>query len=66
MKENWQARSRSSLAVHVASVLPSLFEVFSSAAAHEFHLKHDYTKRMFASLEGKMSGAPTFTKLSAL
>lgn len=42
------------------------FEVFSSAAAHEFHLKQDYTKRMFASLEGKMSGAPTFTKLSAL
>ena len=28
------------------------FEVFSSAAAHEFHLEQDYTKRMFASLEG--------------
>jgi quinol monooxygenase YgiN len=42
------------------------FEVFSSAAAHELHLAQDYTKRMFASLEGKMSGAPTFTRLNAL
>ena len=42
------------------------FEVFSSAAAHEFHLEQDYTKRMFASLEGKVSGVPTLTKLSAL
>src|SRR6267142_4592565 len=41
-------------------------EVFSSAAAHELHLEQDYTKRMFASLEGKTSGAPTLTKLSAL
>src|SRR6266446_3578985 len=40
------------------------FEVFSSAAAHEFHLEQDYTKRMFASLEGKLSGVPTLTKLS--
>jgi quinol monooxygenase YgiN len=42
------------------------FEVFSSAAAHEFHLEQDYTKRMFASLDGKVSGVPTLTKLSAL
>ena len=42
------------------------FEVFSSAAAHEFHLAQDYTKRMFASLEGKMSEAPTLTALSTL
>ena len=32
------------------------FEVFSSAAAHEFHLEQDYTKRVFASLDGKVSG----------
>ena len=44
----------------------AFFEVFSSAAAHEFHLEQDYTKRMFASLEGKMSEAPTLTALSAL
>ena len=31
----------------------AFFEVFSSAAAHEFHLEQDYTKRVFASLEGK-------------
>jgi quinol monooxygenase YgiN len=42
------------------------FEVFSSAAVHEVHLEQDYTKRMFASLDGKMSGVPTLTKLSAL
>jgi len=42
------------------------FEVFSSAAAHEFHLEQDYTKRLFAALEGKMSGAPTLTRLNAL
>ena len=41
------------------------FEVFSSAAAHEF-LEQGYTKRVFASLEGKLSGVPTLTKLSAL
>src|SRR5258705_9847812 len=41
------------------------FEVFSSAA-HEFHLAQAYTKRVFASLEGKVTGVPTLTKLSAL
>ena len=42
------------------------FEVFSSAAAHEFRLEQDYTKRLFASLDGKLSGVPTLTRLSAL
>jgi quinol monooxygenase YgiN len=42
------------------------FEIFSSAAAHRFHLEQDYAKRMFASLDGKVSGVPTLTKLSAL
>src|SRR5882724_11601871 len=42
------------------------FEVFSSAEAHKFHLEQDHTKRMFASLDGKLSGLPTLTKLSAL
>jgi len=41
-------------------------EVSSSAAAHEFHLEQDYTKRMLASLDGKVPGLPTLTKLSAL
>jgi len=35
-------------------------------AAHEFHLEQDYTKRLLASLEGKLSGVPTMTRLSAL
>src|SRR5258705_2537906 len=34
------------------------FEVFSSAAAHGFHLEQDYTKRLFASLGGKLSAVP--------
>jgi quinol monooxygenase YgiN len=42
------------------------FEVLSSAAAHEFHLEQDYTKRVFASLGGKMSEVPIITKLNAL
>ena len=42
------------------------FEVFTSAAAHEWHLEQDHTKRLFASLQGKMAGPPTFTRLSAL
>lgn len=42
------------------------FEVFSSEAAHEFHLEQDYTKRMLASRDGKLSGVPTFTRLSPL
>ena len=41
------------------------FEVFSSVAAHEFHLEQQYTKRLFASLDGKLTGS-TVTKLSAL
>jgi quinol monooxygenase YgiN len=42
------------------------FEVFASAAAHELHLEQDYTKRMFAALEGKLAGAPIMTNLNAL
>ena len=42
------------------------FEVFSSTVAHEFHLEQDYTKRLSAALDGKLSGVPTLTKLSAL
>jgi quinol monooxygenase YgiN len=41
------------------------FEVFSSAAAHEFHLEQGYTKRLFA-LDGKLAGVPTETRLSAI
>src|SRR5438445_8609878 len=42
------------------------FEVFSSAAAHEFHLEQDYTKRMFSSLDGNVSGVQTHTIFSEL
>jgi quinol monooxygenase YgiN len=42
------------------------FEVFSSTAAHEFHLAQDYTKRAIALLKGKTSGVSTQTRLSEL
>jgi quinol monooxygenase YgiN len=34
------------------------FEIFSSSAAHKFHLEQDYMKRLFTALEGKLAGAP--------
>src|SRR6266481_1773445 len=33
---------------------------------HISHLEQDYTKRMFAALEGKLAGAPVMTNLNAL
>jgi quinol monooxygenase YgiN len=42
------------------------FEVFSSPAAHQFHLEQDHTRRLFAALEGKLAGAPIMTSLNAL
>jgi len=41
------------------------FEVFSSSAAHKFHLEQDYMKRMLTALEGKLAGAPIMTELNA-
>ena len=41
------------------------FEIFSSSAAHKFHLEQDYM-RLFTALEGKLAGAPIMTKLNAL
>ena len=42
------------------------FEVFSSPAAHRFHLEQDYTKRFFAALEGRLAEPPIMTHLNAL
>jgi quinol monooxygenase YgiN len=42
------------------------FGIFSSSAAHRFHLEQDYTKRMFAALEGKLAAVPIMTELNAL
>ena len=42
------------------------FEIFSSSAAHKFHVEQDYTKRISTALEGKLAGAPIMTKLNAL
>ena len=42
------------------------FEVFSSSAAHKFHLEQEYMKRLFKTLEGKLAEATIMTKLNAL
>jgi quinol monooxygenase YgiN len=42
------------------------FEIFSSSAAHKFHLEQDYMKRLFTALEGKLSAPTIMTKLNAL
>ena len=42
------------------------FEIFSSSAAHKFHLEQDYMKPLFKALEGKLAGASIMTKLNAL
>src|ERR1700736_608905 len=41
------------------------FEIFSSSAAHKFHLEQDYMKRLFTTLEDKLAGATIMTKLNA-
>jgi quinol monooxygenase YgiN len=42
------------------------FEIFSSSAAHKFHLEQDCLKGLFEALEGKLAGATIMTKLNAL
>jgi quinol monooxygenase YgiN len=42
------------------------FEIFSSSAAHKFHLEQDYMKRLFTALEGKLARPTIMTKLIAL
>ena len=42
------------------------FEVFRSEQEHEIHLSQDYAKRFFASLDGKLVGPATFTRLTHL
>jgi quinol monooxygenase YgiN len=42
------------------------FEVFASDDAHDHHLEQDYTKRVFAALEGKLQGPPRMTRLRDL
>jgi quinol monooxygenase YgiN len=42
------------------------FEVFSSQEAHDFHMQQEYTKRLFATLEGGLAGEPVVTNLSEL
>src|SRR3984893_11942464 len=42
------------------------FEIFSSSAAHKFHVEQDYMKRLFTALEGKLAEATVMTKLNGL
>ena len=43
----------------------AFFEVFSSAAAHEFHLELDYTKRLFAALGYNVRSTSSVTSVSS-
>jgi quinol monooxygenase YgiN len=36
------------------------FKIFSSSAAHKFHLDQDYTKRLSKALEGKLAGPRSY------
>lgn len=42
------------------------FEIFSSLEAHKWHLEQDYTKQLFATLEGKLAEEAVITSLNAL
>lgn len=42
------------------------FEVFSSEAAHKFHMDQAYTKKLFAALDGKLASPALPTRLRAL
>ena len=42
------------------------FEVFSSQDAHDLHMQQEYTKRFFATFEGRLAGEPVITNLSEL
>jgi quinol monooxygenase YgiN len=41
------------------------FEVFSSQAAHDFHMAQPYTRQLAIDLEDKLQQPPKITKLSA-
>ncbi len=41
------------------------FEVFSSAAAHKFHMEQDYTQKLAVDLEGKLAEPIAITRLHA-
>ncbi len=41
------------------------FEIFSSQAAHQFHMEQSYTHKLMASLEGKLAEPPVMTRLHA-
>ncbi len=42
------------------------FEVFASEADHQRHLERDYTRRVFAAMEGKLEAPPRVTHLRQL
>ena len=42
------------------------FEVFSSQDAYDSHMRQEYTKRFFATIQGGLVGEPVVTNLSEL
>ncbi len=41
-------------------------EIFASKEAHEQHMRQDYAKKVFETMEGKLIGSPRFTQLTEL
>ncbi len=41
------------------------FEVFSSEAAHKFHMEQDYTQKLAVDIEGKLAEPIVVTRLRA-
>jgi len=41
------------------------FEIFTSEAAHKFHMTQDYTHKLATDLEGKLEGPMKVTRLNA-
>ncbi|WP_396272855.1 putative quinol monooxygenase [Granulicella arctica] len=42
------------------------FEVFESESAHDLHMQEEYTKKVFQTLEGRLSAPPVVTRLIEL
>ena len=42
------------------------FEIFSSDDAHKFHMEQSYTRKLFATVDGKLAAPPVVTRLRAL
>jgi len=45
---------------------PGCEAIFSSDDAHKFHMEQSYTRKLFATVDGKLAAPPVVTRLRAL